>query len=401
MSDFALMKELKIKADTRIVLLVLDGLGGLPRKPGGLTELETAKTPNLDRLASQSLCGLSVPIAPGITPGSGPAHLALFGYDPLRYEIGRGVLEALGIGFDLQKNDLAARGNFCTVDAKGLITDRRAGRIPTEKCIELCELLRTITLPDVEILVEPVKEHRFVLVFRGEGLRQELPDTDPQQVGLAPLPPEPLSPEARDTAALVSRWIARARETLHDQHPANMIVLRGFAKDPGFPSMGDIFGLKPAAIATYPMYRGVAKLVGMEVLSTGESLEEEFETLSTYFDRYDFFFVHVKKIDSAGEDGDFERKVSIIEHVDALLPSLLDLRPEVILVTGDHSTPAVLKSHSWHPVPTLIWSRYCRADGVQEFSERGCSQGALGRFLATDLMTLAMANALRLTKYGA
>ncbi|MGB5932074.1 MAG: phosphoglycerate mutase, partial [Anaerolineae bacterium] len=312
MSDFALMKELKIKADTRIVLLVLDGLGGLPRKPGGLTELETAKTPNLDRLASQSLCGLSVPISPGITPGSGPAHLALFGYDPLRYEIGRGVLEALGIGFDLQKNDLAARGNFCTVDEKGLITDRRAGRIPTEKCIELCELLRTITLPNVEILVEPVKEHRFVLVFRGEGLRQELPDTDPQQVGLAPLPLEPLSPEARDTAALVSHWIARARETLHDQHPANMIVLRGFAKDPGFPSMGDIFGLKPAAIATYPMYRGVAKLVGMEVLSTGESLEEEFETLSTHFDRYDFFFVHVKKIDSAGEDGDFGRKVSII-----------------------------------------------------------------------------------------
>lgn len=401
MSDFALMKELSIKADTKIVMLVLDGLGGLPQEPGGPTELEAAYTPNLDRLASQSLCGLSEPIAPGITPGSGPAHLALFGYDPLRYEIGRGVLEALGIGFDLERDDVAARGNFCTVDARGLITDRRAGRISTEKNVELCRLLKDIELPRVQTFIEPVKEHRFVLILRGDGLHGELADTDPQQVGLAPLPPTALTAEAEDTAKLVENWIARAREVLRDQQPANMVTLRGFAKDPGLPSMGQIFGLRAAAIATYPMYRGVAKLVGMEVLPTGESLEEEFETLKAHFDRYDFFFIHIKKTDSAGEDGDFERKVSIIEHADELIPSLLDLKPDVVIVTGDHSTPAVLKSHSWHPVPTLLWSLYCRPDAAQAFSERECSRGELGRFLAKDLMSLAMANALRLTKYGA
>ena len=396
------MKELSIPGQGKIVMLVIDGLGGLPVKPGGPTELETAQTPNLDALAAESICGLNVPISPGITPGSGPSHLALFGYDPLRYEIGRGVLEACGIGFPLGPNDVAARGNFCTVDENGLIADRRAGRIPTEKGAELCRILRTIQLPGVETFVEPVKEYRFVLVLRGEGLSGGLTETDPQQLGVPPRKMEALIPEAQHTAELFNRWIAQARELLADQHPANMVLLRGPDKTPSLPSMAEVYGLKAAAIATYPMYRGVAKLVGMDILETGETLEEEVETLKTHWTGYDFFYFHVKKTDSAGEDGDFARKVAILEHVDeVVIPAIISLEPDVFIVTGDHSTPALLRSHSWHPVPTLLHSKYCRPDEVKAFGERACMRGGLGLFSATDLMPLAMANALRLTKYGA
>jgi 2,3-bisphosphoglycerate-independent phosphoglycerate mutase len=402
MADFDLMKELNIAGQAKIVMLVLDGLGGLPMEPGGPTELEAAHTPNLDALAAESICGLSVPIAPGVTPGSGPAHLALFGYDPLRYEIGRGVLEACGIGFPLEPSDVAARGNFCTVDESGLITDRRAGRIPTEKGTELCQILRAIQLPNVETFVEPVKDYRFVLVLRGEGLSGGLTETDPQQLGVPPRKVEALILEAQQTAELLNQWIAQARELLADQHPANMVLLRGPDKTPVLPSMAEVYGLKAAAIASYPMYRGVAKLVGMDVLETGETVEEEVETLQTHWAEYDFFFFHVKKTDSAGEDGDFARKASVIEHVDeVVVPAIVSLEPNVLIVTGDHSTPALLKSHSWHPVPTLLRSRYCRPDQVQTFGERACMGGGLGVFPATDLMPLAMANALRLTKYGA
>lgn len=401
MEDFELMRELHIPGPGKILMLVMDGLGGLPMEPGGPTELEAAHTPNLDALARDSICGLSQPVGPGITPGSGPGHLALFGYDPLRYEIGRGVLEACGIGFPLQKEDLAARGNFCTVDEDGRIVDRRAGRIPSEKGAELVAMLRQITLPGVEVFVEPVKEYRFVLVIRGEELVADLTETDPQQLGVPPLPVEALSPQAEATAALVNEWIAQARKILADQHPANMVLLRGLSKEPGLPKMQEIYGLRPAAIATYPMYRGVAQLVGMDVLPTGETIEEELETLKAHWEEYDFFYFHVKKVDSAGEDGDFARKASIIEHVDEILPEILALKPVVVIVTGDHSTPALLKSHSWHPVPTLLWSPYCRADEVTQFGERACMRGGLGTFPATDLLPLAMANALRLNKYGA
>ncbi len=406
MADLDFIRKLVVPATSKIVLLVIDGVGGLPMKEGGLTELETARTPNLDALAARSICGLSEPISPGITPGSGPAHLALFGYDPIRYQIGRGVLEALGIGFDLQPSDLAARGNFCTVDAKGLVTDRRAGRISTEKCIELSNLLSEIELPGVEVLVEPVKEHRFLLVLRGDGLSDELTESDPKRLGVPPLPIEPKpeasnDPAAQRTAQLVSEFVAQARAILADHHPANMLLLRGFAKLPKWPTMEEAYGLKAAAIATYPMYRGVAKLVGMEALDTGETIAEEFECLAENYDRYDFFFLHIKKTDSAGEDGDFDRKVALIEEVDRNIPSLLGLEPEVIIVTGDHSTPALLRSHSWHPVPLLLYSRYCRPDAVKEFSERACATGALGRFPAVEIMPLALANAGRLVRFGA
>jgi len=402
MDQLDLMREMAIVGESKILLVVMDGLGGLPLAPDGPTELEAARTPNLDALAARSICGMSTPIAPGVSPGSGPGHLALFGYDPLRFEIGRGVLEALGIGFDLQPQDVAARGNFCSLDPEsGVITDRRAGRIPTEVGARLCDKLRAVQLPDVQTFVEPVKEYRFVLVLRGEGLEDGLTETDPQQTGVPPLPVEPTRPEAAPTAELLNRWLAEARDLLADEYPANGCNLRGIAKDPGLPQMGDLYRLRCGAIATYPMYRGVARLAGMEVLPTGETIESEVETLKSHWEAYEFFFFHVKKTDSAGEDGDFERKVGVIEHFDQVLPGILALEPDVVIVTGDHSTPAAWKAHSWHELPILLWSRYIRPDGVTAFGERPCMAGGLGHIRHTDLMPLAMAYAGRLAKFGA
>lgn len=411
MAALELIKTLHIPAKTKIVQLVMDGLGGIPRELDGKTELEAARTPNLDRLAARSQLGLAVPVAPGVTPGSGPAHLALFGYDPLKFDIGRGVLEALGIGFDLQPEDVAARGNFCTIDAKGNITDRRAGRIATDVNEKLVALLRDIRLPGIQTFVETVKEYRFVLVLRpteGQRLHANILDTDPQRTGVPSLPARAQDAASEPTAALVNEWIAAAREILKDHHPANSLNLRGLAKDPGLPKMSEVFGLKAAAIATYPMYKGVARLVGMDVLPvSGETLEDEVETLRAHWGQYDYFFFHVKKTDSAGEDGDFERKAAVIEDVDkVVVPAILDLDPDGLVVTGDHSTPSLLKSHSWHPVPTLLWSRYCRPDGATgpggaEFGERACGRGSLGVFSATDELPLLLGHTLRLIKYGA
>ena len=383
------------------MLLFIDGLGGLPTPKTGKTELETANTPNLDQLAAKAICGLIDPVSPGITPGSAPGHLALFGYNPLTFTIGRGVLEAIGIDFPLEPEDIAARGNFCTVDEAGLVTDRRAGRISTEKCTDLSKLLDGLVIEEARILVRPVKEHRFIAVFRGRGLYPDISDSDPQQTGVAPRVITALNPQADKTASIANQFIAQAKAILGEHHPANMVLLRGFSRRPQFPQLGEVYKLKPAAIAGYPMYRGLAKLVGMEVLATGASVEDEFATLKRNYANYDFFFLHIKATDSAGEDGDFDRKVRIIEQIDAALPQLLSLKPDVIVVTGDHSTPALLKGHSWHPVPILLYSKWCRPDRVGEFSESACAAGGLGRFPATQVMLLAMANALKLTKFGA
>jgi len=401
MVNLELIKSISRSSPTKIVLLVIDGLGGLPRPETGKTELETAGTPNLDKLVAKGVCGLSDPVGPGITPGSAPGHLALFGYDPVSFNIGRGVLEAMGIDFDLQPGDAAARGNFCTVDKADLITDRRAGRISTEKCAELCQLLDGLLIENVKIFVQPVREHRFVAVFRGGDLSPDVSDSDPQQLGVTPKVITALSPEADRMAGIANQFVAQAKTTLSEHLPANMVLLRGFSKQPHFPTMGEIYKLRPAAIASYPMYRGLARLVGMKVLETGTSIEDEFRTLIQNYARYDFFFLHIKGTDSAGEDGDFDRKVKIIEQVDKALAELMSLQPEVIVVTGDHSTPALLRGHSWHPVPVLLYSRWCRPDRVSEFSESACISGGLGRFPATQIMPLAMANALKLTKFGA
>jgi 2,3-bisphosphoglycerate-independent phosphoglycerate mutase len=400
--DLHLIKNLVKPAETKIVLLVIDGLGGLSLKPHGKTELQTAHTPCLDELAKEGICGLHQPVGPGITPGSGPSHLALFGYDPIKYQIGRGVLSALGVDFELQPQDVAARGNFCTVDEEGLVSDRRAGRISTERNKQLCEGLSRIQIPDVDVFVQTVKEHRFLFVLRGEGLSADISDTDPQQTGKRPQKPRPLSEQARKTSDLIVNFVDEAKAILGKHHPANMVLLRGFAMLPDWPSFEQVTGLRAAAIAGYPMYRGLGKLLGMQVPQTGQEIESEIETVGKHWSDFDFFYVHVKATDSSGEDGDFDRKVKVIEQVDAYVTRVRQLEPDVIVVTGDHSTPAKLKYHSWHPVPVILWSKNCRADSVNEFNERACISGGLGcAFPAADLIALSMANADRLEKFGA
>ena len=395
------LKSLAIPAQTRIVLLVLDGVGGLPRTGDSKTELEVAHIPNLDRLAGQGNLGLADPVAPGITPGSGPGHLGLFGYDPLQFRIGRGVLESVGIDLEMTECDLAARGNFCSVNAAGLITDRRAGRIPTETCARLCQLLEKIRMPGIQLIIRPVREHRFAVLFRGDGLEEGLSETDPQQVGMAPHPVKAEVPEAKRAADIANQFVAEANKVLASEHPANMILLRGFSKYPRLPKLTDIYGVRAAVIAVYPMYRGLAKLVGMQAVKTGDSVADEFAALESVYGNFDFFFIHVKKTDSAGEDGNFDKKVSLIEEADAQIPRLLALKPDVLVVTGDHSTPAAFKAHSWHPVPVLLFSKWCRPDGAPRFTERECRTGGIGHVRAAELMPLVMAHAERLTKFGA
>jgi len=396
-----IFRSLTIENTSKLVLMVIDGIGGLPVR--GKTELEAANTSNLDRLAQRSSCGLIDPISYGITPGSGPSHLALFGYDPFRYEIGRGVMEALGIGLTLTKDDLAARGNFATINDEGLIIDRRAGRISTEKNQNLCDLLQKeiSEINGVQVFIYPGKEHRFVIVFKGEGLRGELTDADPQKEGLKAKGTEALISEAQKTAEIINQYIKKATEVLQPFRPANTILLRGFSKVPEIPSMRERFKVRAAAIATYPMYRGLARLVGMEVLSSGETPKEEVATLREHYGSFDFFYIHFKKPDMAGEDGDYKKKVKAIEEVDRLLPSILKLNPDVLVITGDHSTPTILKSHSWHPNPILLYSKFIRPDGVKRFTEKDCQKGELGRFPATEILPLMLANGLRLKKFGA
>ena len=396
-----LTRDLNTNNGAKIVMLVADGLGGLPMQPGGKTELETAQSPHLDALAARGVQGASIPVAPGISPGSGPGHLGLFGYDPLKYMIGRGALEATGIGFELQDGDVAIRCNFCTLDENGLISDRRAGRIPTEQSAPLAISLREISIPGVEVFVEPVKEHRFVVVLRGDGLGGNVRDTDPQATGVAPLDPVADDDASQWTAEVAKEFLRQAKEILAGQPRANFHTMRGFAARPSLPTMEDVYGLNAAAIAVYPMYKGLARLVGMEIVGLPQTLDEQVDTLEANFAEYDFFFLHFKYTDSTGEDGDFDGKVKRIEQFDAAIARITALNPEVVIVTGDHSTPCFLKNHSWHPVPTLIASDCCRPDPHSAFNESTCITGGLGQFEAKHLMTLALANAARLGKYGA
>ena len=396
-----LTRELKVAGDSKIVMLVADGLGGLPLEPGGKTELETARTPELDRLAQRGISGGSIPVKPGITPGSGPGHLGLFGYDPLEYRIGRGALEATGIGFELGHNDVAARGNFCTLDAKGLISDRRAGRISSDESGPLAVRLRQVKIPGVEVFVEPVKEHRFVVVFRGAGLAGDVHDTDPQATGVPPLAPKASKPGSERTAEVAAQFVTQAQKLLAGEKKANGLTLRGFSARPQLPTYEEVYGLRAAAVAVYPMYKGLARLVGMQIVGTAQTAAEQFAVVEQNWDRYDFFFIHFKYTDSTGEDGAFQEKVRRIEELDALIPRLTKLNPTVLIVTGDHSTPSLLKSHSWHPVPTVLVAPHCRTDACQAFSEAESLHGGLGQFEAKYLMPLALANAGRLGKFGA
>ncbi len=398
--DLDLIRRLSRPADTKVVLCVLDGLGGI-QGPRGRTELEEANLVNLDDLAQAGSLGRTLPVGYGITPGSGPGHIALFGYDPLVYEIGRGALEATGIGFELGPNDVAARGNLCDLDADGLITDRRAGRLPTEETTKLCEQLRAIQFPGVEVFVEPVQDQRFVLILRGEGLSDAIAETDPQREGVPPIEATALSTEGDRSAGLVREWIAKAREILGGRERGNGVLLRGWSQRPDMPPFPELWKLRAAAVTVYPMYRGVAKLCGMDSIEGAHTIEEQFDLVAKHWDDYDFFFVHYKYTDSAGEDGDFGRKVEAVNQFDAAIPQLLALKPNVLVVTGDHSTPSVMAAHSWHPVPLLLWGDYVRSDHGYHFNDPACATGELGTFPAKEVMPIAFAHAGRLAKYGA
>lgn len=399
-----LIKDLIQKNNTKIFLVVLDGLGGLPLN--GKTELDTALKPNLDALAARSACGLHIPVATGITPGSGPGHLSLFGYDPVEWQIGRGVLEALGLGIELRKTDVAIRINYATIE-NGVIKDRRAGRIPTDESRKITERLqeKIKTIDDVETIFSPGMEHRFAAVLRfPEPLPQgaaSIKDTDPQTTGKPPAPVTPETPQAETVARVIEKLITRITDIIKHEPAANFILLRGFSQAPDIPHFEEAYGLKPLCIAVYPMYRGLAKLIGMEAPALKGDVHEEIEFLKKNYNDYDFFFLHVKKIDSYGEDGNFKGKVSKIEEFDKILPGITDLNPDVLIITGDHSTPSVMKSHSWHPVPVLLKSPYVLGDTCKAFSERECLKGELGIFPTVNLMPLALANAGRLKKFGA
>lgn len=394
-------RELAIETPSKIVLLVMDGLGGLPDPSTGLTEMETASLPNLDRLARRAEVGLTEPMLPGVTVGSGPGHLALFGYDPLSFRLGRGASSALGIGFPLMRGDVAARINFATVDDRGLIVNRRAGRITTEDGRRLSAILGEIPLPGVQTFVYLEVGHRAVVVFRGEGLSHQLSDSDPQREGKAVLPVRPLAPEAQRSASVVNQFIERAMERLRGEKPANAVLLRGFAGLPQFPSMHEVYRVRAAAISAFPTYQGIARSVGMEVLSTGNTLESEVATLESCYSEYDFIYLHSKWTDSAGEDGRFDEKVQALEDVDRIVPRIAALNPDVLAVAGDHSSPSVFREHTWHPVPFLVRSPWSMPGPAGSFTERECARGSLGRFPALRAMLLMMAHAGKLRKFGA
>jgi 2,3-bisphosphoglycerate-independent phosphoglycerate mutase len=402
MTRRGLVESLAESSGARILLAVLDGLGDLPvRELSDMTPLEAASTPNLDSLARSGALGQHIPVATGITPGSGPAHLALFGYDPVEYFVGRGILSALGIGFPVKAGDLAARANFCTLGPDGTISDRRAGRISTEQNRKLAAMLSTIRVPGVEIFVETEKEHRACVVFRGADLSEAVSDTDPGHTGVPPLQPEALDGGASITAGLVRRFVAEASAMLAGESPANGILLRGFACHRSFPSVGERFRIRAAAAALYPMYRGVAALVGMDLLDCSDRDGQIAAVRGAVDSGHDFVFVHHKPTDSSGEDGDWRAKTAAVEAFDAMLPGLLDCGFEVVCVTGDHSTPCSMKLHSWHPVPVLVHGGPQRYGYSEAFNEREACRGALGTFQAAELMPLLLAAAGRLAKYGA
>ena len=400
MIDLEQLRDCYISTDSKIVLLVVDGLGGLAHPDTGKSELETANTPNLDAMARESACGLTMPVLPGVAPGSGPGHLSLFGYDPLKYIIGRGALEALGIDVELRPGDVAARGNFCTVDGSGKLVDRRAGRIPTHLSAPLCERLDGIELDGVQVDVFPVQDYRFVLRLRAEGLSEMISETDPQINGVPALEAKPLEASADKTAGLVNQFVAKAAGLLSEEERGNMVLLRGWAQLPSLPPMGDVYRLNPAGIAAYPMYRGLATVANMRIIPTGHTFADEVETLGAHYDAHDFFFIHYKPADAAGEDGDFDAKVKTLEDLDPFIPQIRALNPDVFMVAGDHSTPAIMAAHSWHPVPFMLHSQLTRGEGIDGFDERNCGLGSLGRIPATNVMLLALAHAGKLTKFG-
>src|SRR6516225_3980608 len=403
----ALYSELTLKTKAKLVLVVLDGLGDIATQAQNyLTPLEAARTPNLDLLSKDSAQGRMIPAAPGITPGSGPGHLGLFGYDPLEFQVGRGVIEALGLGMELKPGDVCARANFATLDAKGIVTDRRAGRIPTETCEKLCALLssKVKKIGETDVLITPGKEHRFVVVFRGKGLEGPLTDADPNREGLPVPTVKPRDPQnagQKKVAKLIADFYKAALPVIAGEKPANGFLMRGIAHQPHIPLFEDRYKLKPAALAVYPMYKGLAQLVGMKKIEGPQTISEQFERYLAEYDNFDFFFIHYKYTDKYGEDGNFAAKKKAIEDFDAALPILLRKKPDVLAITGDHSTPVAIRGHSWHPQPVLLHSANSGSDKLDRFTETGANTGSLGVFESKYLLRLMQANAKMFDKFGA
>jgi len=395
------VRELISPNNSKIILLVMDGVGDITNEDG-LTPLMKAQTPNLDKVAQLSDLGQTVPVIHGVTPGSGPGHLGLFGYDPIKYQIGRGILEALGENIEVGELDLVARGNFATINGDTVV-DRRAGRPTTEESAKVVEILNANIkeIEDVKVTFYPGKEHRFVLKLTGEGLSDNIEDADPQKEGKPIKYTTALSPDAEKTARIVNKLLDKIREVLKDQPKLNFALVRGFSKYPQLPQFPEVYKLRAGAIAVYPMYKGLAKLVGMTIIPTGQTIEDEIETLKKEWNNYDFFFIHIKKTDSYGEDGKFDEKVHVIENVDKVIPEILALNPDVLVVTGDHSTPCAMKGHSFHPVPIMFCSKFTRKALSKAFNEFECARGTIGTIHATDVMNLILGYAGRLEKFGA
>ena len=402
-----LYSQLTLPTTAKLALIVMDGVGDIATKDTEfLTPLEAAATPNMDQLSREAIQGRMTPVAPGITPGSGPGHLALFGYDPVETQVGRGVIEALGLGIELKPGDVAARANFCSLDDSGLVTDRRAGRIETEVCERLCDILasKIKKVGSAEVIIQAGKGHRFVVIFRGVGLEAPILDTDPQREGLPiakAIPADASSKKAQKAADLINAFYEVALPLLKDEQPANGFLMRGIAHQPDIPTFQERYRLKPACLAVYPMYKGLAQLVGMTKIEGPQTIGEQFNRYLELYDDYDFFFIHYKYTDMYGEDGNFEAKKKAIEELDEALPILLQKRPDVLAITGDHSTPCPMKGHSWHPQPVLLSSAFSGSDKLDRFTETGANLGSLGVFEAKFLMRHMQAHARMFDKYGA
>lgn len=417
MKRLELLKDLAFPNGTKILLWVFDGVGGLPHPESGKTELEMAQTPHLDAFARQASCGGLEPFGAGVTPGSGPGHMSIFGYPVADFDLARGVVEVLGAervllngeevaDFRLRPSDLAMRGNFATLDDRNgqkVVSDRRANKIATEESARVCERLsREIHIEGYEVFVMPGEQHRFAVTIRGPELASGLTDGDPQKSGLAVPPIAATRPAAKRAAEVVNAFVEQATTVLEAEPQANTVLLRGIGTPPEIPTMQELYGIRCAAIATYPMYRGIASLVGMDVLEVGSmSHEDEVATLEKHFDDYDFFYLHIKETDSYAHTGEWEKKAGVLEECDPLFERARALGFDVVIVTGDHCTPCLLMEHSWHPIPTMLWSKTVLAGGSQAYTERECYKGTMGVRPSTDLLPLALAEAGRLKKFGA
>ena len=389
----------------KVVLVIIDGLGDRPiSELKDQTPLEAANTPNLDYFATNGITGIMNAIDVGIRPGSDTSHLAIFGYDPETHYTGRGIFEAAGIGMELKKGDIALRGNFATVTEDLIIVDRRAGRI--ENVSKLADALNGMKIDGVRFFVKAGVMHRAGVVLRGSNLSHMVSDNDPHEVGVKVKQVKALdnTEEAKFTASVINKFLEEAHKILKEHEvnkkrrkerllEANYILLRGASKLTHFEPFEKKYKLKACCIAGAGLYKGIAKVLGMDVLqvkgATGTAntdINAKFIAAKKALAKYDFVFVHIKYADNYAEDGNVFGKLKFIEKIDDALIHLIGIKDTLIVITADHSTPCKLKAHSGDPVPIVMFGEGVRTDKVKEFNERSCMQGGLGRIKGKDLM---------------